>query len=102
MSLAISNNPIPIETDRDGVIRVGATRVSIDSVISSFQAGATAEEIAYQYPTLQLADIYTVIGYYLKNRDKVDSYLDQRQNIKDQVCTQNQARFEHSSIRARV
>ncbi len=102
MNLAILNDPIPLETDRDGVIRVAATRVTLDSVISSFNMGATAEEIAYQYPTLQLGDIYSVISCYLRNRKEIDSYLTRRRNISDQVRSQNQLRSESDNIRARL
>ncbi len=65
--------------DADGVIRVGGTRVTLDTVITAFKQGATAEEIASQYPSLQLADIYTVIGYYLHHQDEIEVYLTQRQ-----------------------
>lgn len=49
---------IPIHTDKDGVIRVSRTRVTLDTIIAAFHNGATAEEISEQYPTVQLADIY--------------------------------------------
>lgn len=64
---------IPIETDAHGVIRIGGTRVTLDSVVHSFREGATAEEIFQHYPVLKLADIYAVIGYYLKNREEIDA-----------------------------
>jgi uncharacterized protein (DUF433 family) len=64
---------IPIETDAHGVIRIGGTRVTLDSVVYSFREGATAEEIVQHYPVLKLADVYVVIGYYLKNRKEIDA-----------------------------
>ncbi len=90
------------ETDRDGVIRVGDTRVTLDSVISSFKTGATAEEIACQYPTLQLADIYSAISCYLRNQKETESYLARRRNIRDHVRSQNQLRFESDNIKTRL
>jgi hypothetical protein len=45
MSLLIIDTPIPLKTDSDGVVRVGNTRVTLDTVIGSFKEGATAEEI---------------------------------------------------------
>ena len=44
----------------------------------------TAEEIVQQYPTLDLADIYTVIAYYLRNREDVDAYT----TVMDQLAVQ--------------
>jgi hypothetical protein len=35
-------------------------------LFAAFLEGATAEEIVEQYPSLQLADVYSVIGYDLQ------------------------------------
>jgi uncharacterized protein (DUF433 family) len=58
-----------------GTWRIAGTRVSIDSVIHSFWEGATPEEICQDFPSLSLAQVYEAIAYYLKQRDKVDTYL---------------------------
>jgi hypothetical protein len=34
---------IPIETDKDGVIRVGNTRVTLETLVSAFNNGSTAD-----------------------------------------------------------
>jgi hypothetical protein len=36
---------VPIHTDADGVVRVAGTRVTLDTIVVAFEAGATAEEI---------------------------------------------------------
>jgi uncharacterized protein (DUF433 family) len=69
---------VPMKVDRHGVIRVGGTRVRLDTVIFAFNEGCTAEEIVSQYPTLKLADVYAVIAYYLNNRVEIDAYLSTR------------------------
>jgi len=72
MSLAIEQlQPVPLATDADGVVRVAGTRVTLDTIVNAFQDGATAEEIAQQYSTLALGDIYSVLGYYLRHKDDV-------------------------------
>ncbi|HTT63751.1 MAG TPA: DUF433 domain-containing protein, partial [Bryobacteraceae bacterium] len=43
------------------------SRVTLDLVVRAFNRGATPEEIAQDFPSLQLPDIYQVIGYYLKH-----------------------------------
>ncbi len=43
--LLIVAQTIPIELDADGVARVGKTPVTLDTVVSAFNQGATAEEI---------------------------------------------------------
>lgn len=78
MSLAIQNDPIPLTTQPDGTIRVAGTRVTLDTIAEAFDEGLTAEQIAQQYPSLDLADIYTVIAYYIRHRGEIESYLEER------------------------
>ncbi|MCB0197290.1 MAG: DUF433 domain-containing protein [Anaerolineae bacterium] len=102
MTLTIIDTPIPLKTDTDDVVRVGNTRVTLDTVIAAFNAGATAEEIVSQYPSLLLADVYAVIGYYLQHQSEVDAYLSQRQKTMHEVRAQNEARFDQQGIRERL
>ena len=101
-NLLIEITPIPLEADADGVVRVGGTRVTLDTIVAAFREGATAEEIVYQYPSLNLADVYSVIGYYLQRRSDVETYLHRRQQEMDKVREQNEARFDPRGIRDRL
>ena len=92
---------VPLETDADGVVRVGDTRVTLDTVITTFKNGATAEEIAQQYP-LHLADIYAVISYYLRHTQAVEDYLSKRQEQAVKVREENETRFDPTGIRERL
>src|SRR4051794_9051037 len=76
--LAITALSSPLMTDKDGVVRIGKTRVTLDTVIHAFKRGATPEEIVQQYPALALVDIYGTITYYLQHRPEVEAYLNQR------------------------
>lgn len=38
-------SPACIRADADGVLRIGKTRVTLDTVITAFDLGATPEEI---------------------------------------------------------
>ena len=58
-----------------GTWRIAGTRVSLDSVVHAFWEGATPEEICQDFPSLSLAQVYGAVAYYLKERDKVDTYL---------------------------
>jgi len=99
MALLIETQPVPLAIDADGVVRVGNTRVTLDTVIAAFLEGATAEEIAHQYPSLNLPDIYSVIGYYLKNRFEVDKYLEARKKRGKAIREQNATRYGSDSVR---
>jgi len=102
MSLAIAAKPVSLEKDNDGVFRVGGTRVTLDTIIAAFTEGATAEEIVYQYPSLNLADVYEVIGYYLRNRSGIEAYLTRRKNEATKIRQQNENLFDPHGIRDRL
>jgi uncharacterized protein (DUF433 family) len=98
----IVTEPVPLEADVDGVLRVGGTRVTLDVVVATFDEGASAEEIAYKYPSLKLADIYATIAFYLQQRAVVEEYLSQRQHHAVHVREQNEARLKSRGIRERL
>ena len=102
MPFTIVTDPIPLVTDAHGVVRVGKTRVTIDTVIAAFLEGATAEGILEQYPSLQLSDIYSVIGYYLRHKAEVDTYLLERQNRAVEIRQEAERRFNPVGIRDRL
>jgi uncharacterized protein (DUF433 family) len=102
MNLAAVIEKIPIETDEDGVIRVGNTRVTLETLVLAFNIGSTAEEIVYQFPVLNLADVYAVITYYLRNRDTVEKYLNNRMQLAEQVKRRKQENKNMNDIRERL
>jgi len=69
---------VPLSKDANGVYRVGGSRVTLDLVVRGFNRGATAEEIVQDFPSLQLSDVYQVIGYYLKHGTELAEYFDRR------------------------
>lgn len=102
MSLPSVTEVIPLEADSNGVVRIGKTRVTLDTVVTAFCEGATAEEIAYQYPSLNLADVYQVIGYYLRRTSEVEQYLRDRKAKAGAVRRENEARFDPQGVRDRL
>ena len=102
MSAETSTGFSPLKTDEHGVIRVGQTRVTLDSVVVAFKEGATAEEIVHHYPTLALADVYAVLSYYLRNQKEVETYLQQRQARAEQIRQHLDERHQLSGIRERL
>lgn len=102
MSLSLQTKPVPLKTDAHGVMRVGETRVSLDTVIFAFNQGATPEEIASDYSTLDLADVYAVIAYFLQNRAEVEDYLRERAAQRDELRSEMDARFPQAGVRERL
>ena len=93
---------VPLHTDIDGVVRVAGTRVTLDTIVGAFEAGATAEEIAQQYSSVPLVDIYSVITYYLRHRKQVDVYLSGREAQAARVREDVERRFPSAGIRERL
>lgn len=102
MSLTISTESVPLYADAGGVARVGGTRVSLDSVVFAFNEGSTPEEIVQQYTALDLADVYAVIGYYLRHRGEVDEYIAARLAQRDESRREVESRFDPHGVRARL
>jgi uncharacterized protein (DUF433 family) len=102
MSITPTTDPVPLQTDDDGVVRVGDTRITLDTLVTAFRDGATAEEIVQQYPSLVLADVYQVLGYYLKHSVELEAYLSRRQAQSKTVRRDNESRFDPHGVRDRL
>jgi len=102
MALSLDVQPLPLVVDRDGVVRVAGTRVTLETVIRAFLDGATAEEIAADYSVLRLSDVYAVIGYYLTEREAVAAYMKERELESDRARQESVDRGERRDLRARL
>lgn len=102
MKLFIQQETIPLKIDADGVVRIGESRVTLDTVLYAFNDGAAVEEIVEMYPVLRLADVYSVIGYYLHHRSELDSYLKARESFAGKIRRENERRFPSHGLRERL
>ena len=59
-----------------GRIRIAGTRVTVHQIAACYQRGWTPEEIADQYPHINLAQVYAALAYYHANRDEIDRELE--------------------------
>jgi len=57
-------------------IRIKGTRVGIETVLDDYLDGVSPEEIATRYRSLTLEQVYATILYHLRNREKVEAYLE--------------------------
>ena len=76
---------LPLRLTEDGTIRIGDTRVSLDSVVHHYKLGASAEQITQKFPALDLADVYAAITYYLNHQEAVEEYLREQEAKGDEV-----------------
>ncbi|MBA4120984.1 MAG: DUF433 domain-containing protein [Acidobacteria bacterium] len=88
----------------DGTIRVGKTRIALESVIHHFRLGATAEEIAQKFPSLKLAEVYGVISFFLSSREEVEKYLQRQEAESNAVQAETESKFqtETEELRERI
>lgn len=102
MTMVVAAEAPPLAADAAGVFRVGNSRVTLDTVIGAFCDGATAEEIADQYPAISLGQVYAVIAYYLAHAAEVDDYLRARERRATEVREANERIFAPAGNRARL
>lgn len=96
------SQPVPLSAGPDGVIRLAGTRVTLDTVAEAFAQGATAEEIAQQYSSLSLADVYSVLGHLLRRPKEVAEYLANRGRQRAAAQKESEGRFNPAGVRARL
>ena len=102
MATQIQTIAPPLVKNSDGDILVGGTRVVLDTVVAAHLEGHPPEEIVTQYPALQLADVYTAIGYFLQHKTEVEAYLQERRQLSEKVRRENEVRFPAAGIRERL
>lgn len=82
---------LPLRVDLGDVIRVGQTRVTLLTLILDFQQGASPEEIVNHFSTLRLSDVYTVLGYYLDHKDKIDAFVAEELRFAEEMAHEYRA-----------
>src|SRR5258708_25856159 len=93
---------IPLAMDAHGVYRVGGSRVTLDLIVRAFNRGATAEEIVQDFPSLQLSDVYQVIGYYLKHDSELARYFEQRGREEQELLGTHAEEWSPRGLRERL
>lgn len=57
-------------------IRIKGTRIGIESILYEYiHRGQSPEQIAAQFHTVTLEQVYATILYYLQHREQLDTYL---------------------------
>ena len=100
--MAIAPEAPPLRMDEQQVIRIGKTRVTLDTIVAAFERGDTPEEIARNYDALSLSEVYQAIGYYLAHQPEVDRYLAGRQAARKSLQAELEAVHNPSGIRQRL
>ena len=99
---ALPITQVPLFADPYGTLRIEGTRVTLDSNVKAFRAGATAEEIAQKFPSVSLADVYLIISHYLHHAAEIDSYLTGQRPEAAALQQSIEQRFDPTGLRARL
>jgi len=102
MVLDLQAPVLPLRRDPGGVIRIGGTRVTLESVLHAYLEGESAEGILDRFPTLDLADVHAVVAWFLRNRRKVESHLRKCRRASEAAQSETERRSPRAGMRKRL
>ena len=90
---------VPLTQWDNGSIRVGGTRVTLDTVIARFQVGDTPEEIQSGFPSLTIEQVNATIDWYLNHKAEADQYLEEGEREAQKIRQQIESDPEYQARR---
>ena len=93
---------VPLRKDAQGTIRIGESRVTLETLLEFFDRGSAPEELVRDFPSLELADVYAVIAHYLRNRRRVDAYRRRQTEKADRLRREIEQAPRQAKFRGRL
>jgi uncharacterized protein (DUF433 family) len=93
---------VPLSQDADGTVRVSGSRVTLETLVSAFRKGNTAEQIHDSFPSLSLSQVYGVIAWYIDHQNDAEEYLMERQADADETRQEIESRAGYSEFRENI
>jgi len=93
---------IPLHYDDRGTIRVKGSRVTLDTIVIRMQVGDTPEEIHDGFPSVTLAQINTIIDWYLNNQMVADEHLREYEAEGERIRKEIESQPEYQARRAEL
>lgn len=88
----------PLHQDDEGTIRVKGSRVTLDTLVTAFKAGRSAEDIHDSFPSVSVAQVRGIIAWYLNHQGEAEEYLLERyaaaEKLRDELRPRNAALYE--------
>ena len=75
MATTLTTFDVPLRLDAQGTIRVGQSRVTLDTVIGAHDRGASPEAIARQFPAVTLAELHGASAHSRQPQAELDASL---------------------------
>lgn len=85
---------------RNSAYLISGTRISLDSVIYAFLNGSSPESIIQSFPLLTLEQVYGAIAFYLTNKNLIDVYLREGEEIFEKL--QQSARVKNANLYTKI
>ena len=85
---------------RNSAYWISSSRISLDSVIYEFLNGSSPENIIQSFPLLTLDQVYGAIAFYLTNKNLIDVYLREGEEIFKKL--QQSARIKNADLYAKI
>ena len=82
--------------EQDGEIRLVGHRISLYHLLTFYQEGYSAEMLHERFPTLSMALIHKMLGFYWKYRARIDADLSEIRERLESAC----AMGEHLDVQA--
>ena len=76
--------------------------MTVEVVIGQFLSGATPEQIQDDFSTLGLAEIYGVVSYYITHRREVESYIEERGVLAEEIRRKWETRSDVQKLRQKL
>ena len=102
VTLTIREKDTPLSVDQHGVVRIGGTRLTLDTVLCTHLQGDEPEEIARKFPSVGPEVMREVVGYYRRHKEEVDAYRAWREAEIDRTAREMEARFNGDAMRRRL
>ena len=73
-----------------GRLRIDGTRVTVLQIATLYKRGESAEEIAQNFPQLNLGQVYAALAYYHANRAEIE------QELADELAEFDRLKSQHA------
>ncbi len=99
---SLPDPPPALRVNERGVVRIGPTRVTLDTLKTEYDHGATPAGVVEDFPTLALTDVEAAFAYFEQKPEAVAAYLDVREREAAIFRAEAERRWPSKGLRAKL
>ena len=92
VELPLAAEAVPLVRQPDSGVRLRGTRIYLEHLVGDYERGMTPERMVEEFDTLTLADVYSVLGYYLRHQPAVRAYIARQDELNAEIRRRVEAR----------